>query len=128
MARSLRRLEMLQAFRKYARLGLSRTQTPTHLIYARLRGVSRTEREARNLLAVYDTVRLLRLERSPALQVVYDILFDPLLPFRRKNEMTWAVRRYAAARHYDERTVYRQLERIERMYLSLRTAAEEMEE
>ena len=125
MARSLRRREMLAAFRKYARLGLGKNRLATHLIYARLRGVSRTEAGARELLAVYDTVRLLRLQRSPALAAAEALLLDPHATYRHRTDMTYAVRRYAQAHHYDERTVYRQLALVEDLYLRLLAAAEE---
>ena len=126
--RASSRLRVLRAFRQYARLGMDRQRLKPYLVYARLRGSSRSEREALDLLAVYDTVRLLSYEQNGALEAVRAIFFDLSISLQRKNDMTYAVRRYAMAHHYDERTVYRQLARAERLYLYLRHEAEGEEE
>lgn len=126
--RASSRLRVLRAFRQYARLGMNLQHLNPYLVYARLRGSSRSEREALDLLAVYDTVRLLAYEQNGALEAVRAIFFDLSISLQRKNDMTYAVRRYAMAHHYDERTVYRQLARAERLYLYLRSEAVSEEE
>lgn len=120
MARNLRRVAVLRAFRQFARLGLDRGHRSASLVYRRILGVARDEREMGDLLSVYETLRLLRAERSESLSAVEGIFFDLSISPRRRNDMTYAVRRYAMEHHYDERTVYRQLARAERLYLALR--------
>ncbi len=108
-----------QVFRKYARLGLDRRKLSPFEAYAVMRGVSRSEREALELLAVYDTVRLLSLtdpETEKALRAVY--FFDrgrkPL-----KNQIGYRVLSFADENYCDERTVYRRLRKAKEMYYHL---------
>ena len=124
MARKGDRTRILRVFRRYAKLGFDKERIPAHIAYGRMRGVSRTDTEALELLAVFDTLRLLNYETDGAADAVRAIFFNLHLSPLRKNDMTYAVRFYAADHHYDERTVYRQLQRAERMYLHLLALSE----
>ena len=111
--------EAAYVFRKYARLGLDRRALSPFEVYAVIRGVSKNDRDALKLLAVYDTVRLLSLtapETLEALRMVY--FFDrgrtPL-----KNQISHRVLRFADEHHLDERTVYRHLKKAKDMYYHL---------
>lgn len=110
MKRISERTKIIYAFRKYARLGLASERLSPFDAYARIRGCSKDEASAAELLAVYETVRFLRLlGREDALRAVDAVYFS--LPRRalRKNEISERVLRYAFEQNCDERTVYRKL-------------------
>ena len=120
MKRSLIQIDgAAYVFRKYARLGLdNRTLVPFE-VYAVIRGVSKNESDALKLLAVYDTVRLLKLtspETAEALRAVY--FFDKGRK-PQKNQISHRVLRFANEHHIDERTVYRHLKKAKEMYYHL---------
>lgn len=113
--------KIIMAFRKYTRLGLASETLSPFLAYRRIRGVSRTEEEAYDLLAVYDTVRILKLlNRKEELYAVRDIYFADKNILQRRNTVSMRVLRHAYEMNCDERTVYRQLEFARKLYSNLR--------
>ncbi|MGM9682110.1 MAG: hypothetical protein ACI3XQ_00775 [Eubacteriales bacterium] len=118
---SVDRRKIMSAFRKYTRLGLaSHTLSPLDA-YARIRGCCRSRSEACDLLAVYDTVRILRiLGKNDVLEAVRDVYFCRPSARILKNEISERVARRALESNCDERTVYRQLAFARRLYTKIR--------
>ena len=113
---------IITAFRKYTRLGLAKRNLSPFDAYDRIRGVCRSKSDALDLLAVYDTLRLLRISgKYDVIKAVYAVYFDFLGRRPRKNEISNRVLRYAYENHCDERTVYRQLEYARKLYKMLRS-------
>ena len=113
---------IVSSFRKYSRLGLANDKLSPFDAYDRIRGVCRTKGEALDLLAVYDTMRLLRISnKTEVIKAVYAVYFGHLGRNPRKNEISDRVLRHATENYCDERTVYRQLEYARKLYLTLRT-------
>lgn len=101
---------MTGVFRKYSRLGLASRSLDAFDAYDRIRGCCRSKKEARELLAVYDTVRFLRLtDNTDALRALYDIYFLSAGRPLRKSEISRRITRHAYDNNCDERTVYRRL-------------------
>ncbi len=110
------------AFRKYTRLGLSKNNLYPFDAYDRIRGVSRNKEDALDLLAVYDTLRILRIsEKYDVIDAVYAIYFDMHGRKPKKNEISNRVLHYAYEKHFDLRTIYRKLEYARKVYAMLRT-------
>ena len=113
--------KIITAFRKYTRLGLASEMLSPFLAHRRIRGISRSLDEAYDLLAVYDTVRILRLlKRNEELNAVKAIYFSDRNILQRKNIITMRVIRHAYETNCDERTVYRQLQFARRLYSNIR--------
>ena len=115
------KLKVILAFKKYAKLGLSNKKLSPFDAYDRIRGVCKSKSDALDLLAVYDTLRLLHISgKDDVISSIYAIYFDLLGRRPKKNEITSRVIRHAYDTHRDERTVYRQLEYARKLYIALR--------
>ena len=113
--------KVISAFRKYTRLGLSDEKLSPFEAYDRIRGVSKSREDALDLLAVYDTLRLLKLsDRKEIIRAVYYVYFDTLRRKPKKNEISAKILRFAYDNHCDERTVYRQLKYARTLYKMIR--------
>ena len=112
---------IISSFRKYSRLGLASKKLSPFDAYDRIRGVCSNKSEALDLLAVYDTMRLLRISnKTEIIKAVYAVYFCGLGKKPKKNEISDRVLRHATENYCDERTVYRQLEYARKLYLMLR--------
>lgn len=101
--------------RQYRRLGLSDPALDPFVATARIRGACRTHADALALLALYDTVRTLRLlGKDEALAMFAEVYLSA--PIREKNEISRRVLRCAVAHHCDPRTVFRHLCTVRRWY------------
>ncbi len=119
--RQLEKIRIISAFRKYTRLGLSSNKLSPFDAYERIRGVCVDSESANDLLAVYDTMRFLKiLGKSDVIKAVHAVYFDTLRKKPKKNEISSRVIRYAYENHCDERTVYRQLEYARKIYKLIR--------
>ena len=115
--------KIISAFRKYTRLGLSNSRLTPFEAYERIRGVCPDYESANDLLAVYDTIRFLRiLGKTEVLMAVKAVYFETLKNKPKKNEISARVLRYAYENNYDERTVYRQLEYARKIYKLVRAS------
>lgn len=111
---------VIRAFRNYSRLGLDSDELPPYLKYDRIRGVSRNEDDAASLLAVCDTLRILRLagkraSLSAVRQVWMARCFSPI----GKQEITMRVQKASFLLFCDERTVYRYLRNAADIYRAI---------
>lgn len=113
---------IIASFRKYSRLGLANERLSPFDAYDRIRGVCKNKSDALDLLAVYDTMRLLRISnKTEVIKAVYAVYFGSLGKKPKKNEISDRVLRHATENYCDERTVYRQLEYARKLYLMLRS-------
>lgn len=107
-----------RAFRRFARLCPKYESASYFDLCRRLRGSCRSDREAIELLAVFETLRWLRAsgkdECADAVEAVY---FADRGRTPRKNEISYRVRRFALARSMDERTAWRRLDEAKKLYL-----------
>ena len=116
------KMKIISSFRKYSRLGLANQSLSPFDVYDRIRGVCATKSDALDLLAVYDTMRLLRLSnKKDVIKSVYAVYFSILGKKPKKNEISERVLRHATESYCDERTVYRQLEYARKLYKMLRS-------
>jgi hypothetical protein len=106
-------------FRKYARLGLDRTEIKPFEAYETIRGVSSSEDDAFRLLAVYDMARLLEHIDPEALGAVRAVYFFDRGKKPQRAQTSQRVLRYASDNNCDERTVYRRLKIAKELYYRL---------
>ena len=125
MKRHEGRDQIIAAFRKYSRLGLASGKLDPFDAYDRIKGCCSTRSEACRLLAVYDTVRFLRLTGNrDVLRAVYAIYFSHAGCTMRANEVSQRVLRHAYENNCDERTVYRRLSYAIEIYRKMLADAE----
>ena len=106
-----------EIFRRYARLGLDRRNISVFEAYDCIRGVCHTDKEAAELLAVYDMLRILTVsEKSDCARAVREVYFCGAGRRPRRNDIAYRVRRLAFEEHCDERTIYRRLDYARRLY------------
>lgn len=114
------RIEIVRAFKKYARLGLGLRSLNPAQMYKRIDVLCPSRRLKLDMLSVYDTMRLLALEGDvltlDALSQVY--LAD--LSYRAPDEASALITACARRQFCDERTVYRRLERARSLYSDIR--------
>lgn len=119
MQEDRKREEEIRAFRRYARYGLTAERDPLALIVRIRKNYS--EEVARDLLAVWDALRLLdatgREDCAEAARRVY--FFAPEMRLR-ANEMTYRVTQVARELHCDTRTLYRKLNEVRTLWRRLR--------
>ena len=109
------------AFRRYALLGLHKRCLNAFEMYECIRGMCATRVSALDMLAVYDTLRLLRVsEREECIAAIYAVYFYEVGRRPRKNDITYRARRLAYESHCDERTVYRRLQYAKKLYETVR--------
>ena len=110
--------KIASAFRKYSKLGLNSYTLSPFDAYDRIGGVCPTKSAALDLLAVYDTMRLLKLSnKREVISAVTAVYFGISGIKPKKSEISERVLRHATENFCDERTVYRQLEYARRLYI-----------
>ncbi len=121
MKNNTERDEIINIFKKYSRLGLYRHNLNTFGVYQAIRGCSRSESEALDLAAVHETFKFLKTAgKDDALIAVKKIYFTCPARIIRKNEISMRVRKFALQNYCDERTVYRRLEYVLKIYANIR--------
>ena len=124
MKKDIMKEKAAQAFRCYARLSLHNCNSALRVL-CRIRGIC-GERVALDMLAVFDTLRLLELSGDAlALRAVREIYFATAKKKIRANEITLRVRRLAYEEHCDDRTIYRHLEKSRRVWYHVRSQEKE---
>lgn len=107
------------AFCRYARYGFDKRDLRDFEMMDCIRGTARNIAEAREMLAVYDTLRFLKyMKKGEELQVVRAVYFSRRGKRLRRNDISLRVRRFAVENYYDERTVYRRLSEVKRLFLA----------
>lgn len=109
-----------RAFGRYARYGFDRRELENFEMMACIRGSTANIHEAREMLAVYDTLRLLKyMKKTEVLQAVHSVYFQRRGRRLHRNDISLRVRKFAAENYYDDRTVYRRLAEAKRLFLSI---------
>ena len=120
MKDTYKKLRIIHTFKKYARLGLASGKLDAIDTYERIKGCSRSRKEACELIAVYETVRFLKISgKADTLNALYAVYFSLSGKGVRKSEISERVLRYATDNFCDERTVYRKLAFAVLVYESL---------
>ena len=121
--KQMEKYKIISAFRKYTRLGLANKKLSLFEVYDRIRGVSKTKEEALDLLAVYDTVRVLTIMgREDVVRAVWSVYFYNSRANVRRTDISLRVLRYSYDNNCDERTVYRQLQYARYIYKLVRAS------
>ena len=110
----------VRAFIKYARLCPDAGELSYFDICERLRGAMGDEENAYRMLAVYDTLRLLRANgKDVSADAVEYVYMEDTSKILRKNEISFRVLKFAALNFMDIRTVWRRLAEAKELYLKL---------
>ena len=119
MKKTCQRNKLIGIFKKYIRLGLYRDGLDVFSVCERIKGSCRTLEGAKDLFAVWETCRLLRLgEHREALAAFEQVYLRGSV--RTRNDIGMKVVKYAQAYNYDERTVWRRLAYVEKQYEAVR--------
>ena len=117
MKNTRERIRIINAFKKYSRLGLARGKVDPLLAYERIKGCSKTNAQARELIAVYETVRYLEVcGKRDCLDALFKVYFSLSSRTLKKSEIGERVLRYATDNYCDQRTVYRRLSFVTAVY------------
>ena len=110
----------VRAFIKYGRLCPDAGELSYFDICTRLRGAMKNEISALRMLAVYDTLRLLRAEgKSVSADAVEYVYMSDTYKILRKNEISFRVLKFAALNYMDMRTVWRRIAEAKDLYVKL---------
>ena len=116
-----KRNEILRAFRKFARLGLDNENWNPIQVYKRIEVLCFSHRSRLEMLAVYDTLRLLWLDGEiETINALRDVYFAGKAYRLTKHDISARVLAIAQENHCDERTVYRRLEKARILYEKIR--------
>lgn len=114
-----------ECFMRYARYGFGARESDPFALYESIRGSVCCAREASTMLAVADTLRLLRyMGRHETVDALRSVYFAGRGRRLRRNEVSHRVRRFAAEHYLDERTVYRRLSDAKRLLLEVMADSE----
>ncbi|MBR2380921.1 MAG: hypothetical protein IKA84_00305 [Clostridia bacterium] len=115
------RNEIIRIFSKFSRLGLASEKLNPIQAYKKIDMLCVARRSRLDMLAVYDTLRLLRLNgEEEVLRAVYEVYFEGVSYRSTKQERGASILRLATREHCDDRTVYRRLERARTLFERVR--------
>lgn len=116
-----KRNEIVRTFRKYARLGLVEASLNPIQIYKKIDVLCSSRRTKLDMLAVFDTLRLLTLAgEEETLLAVKSVYFAGKAHRLTKSERGRRVCDLATNQFCDDRTVYRRLRKARELYESVR--------
>ena len=108
------------AFLKYARYGFDGRSLYSFDMVDNIRGCAENKRDAREMLAVYDTLRFLAITgRRDVLRAIRAVYFVDDGKRLKRNDLSLRIRRFSMENYYDERTVARHLNMAKRLFLSV---------
>ena len=117
----IEKINVIRAFRVYARLGLLRFKGDPFEFCAYVKRLCGNRSTALDMFAVYDTLRVLRaMGENEAIEAVSEIYFIFFGSNPNRNEISERVLRFSRSHYCDERTVYRKLKMIKDLYGALR--------
>lgn len=117
------RNEIIRIFSKFARLGFANERLNPIQVYKKIELVCISRRSRLDMLAVYDTLRLLRLNgEDEILKAISEVYFESTSYRSTKHERGAYVLRLATNEHCDDRTIYRRLERARALFEKIREA------
>jgi hypothetical protein len=121
MEKSEQRNEIIRVFRKFARLGLDSERLNPAQIYKKIDVVCVSRRARLDMLAVYDTLRLLWLNDETEIMEALKCVYFSGKEYRlTKYDLSSRVLALANDNYCDERPIYRRLERASSLYLKIR--------
>ena len=122
MEKTDKRNEIIRNFRKFARLGVDFESLNPIQAYKKIDTLCYSRRARLDMLAVYDTLRLLWLDGDEeTIDVLKTVYFAGRAYRLTKHDISARVLAIAQENHCDERTVYRRLERARGLYEKVRT-------
>ena len=111
--------EVVRVFRKYARLGLTSGGLNPIQQYKRIDMACISRRAKLEMLAVFDTLRLLEISgEQNIIDAIHSVYFCKLSSRLSRHDIGLAVRACANEQFCDERTIYRRLERARQIYIN----------
>ena len=121
MVNSDKRNEIIRAFRKFARLGLAEMSLNPIQAYKKIELLCVSRRSRLDMLAVYDTLRLLALSgEDEVLYAVECVYFAGKSHRLTRCESSDRISRVALEEFCDDGTVYRRLEKARALYEKVR--------
>ena len=121
MQEEISKNEIIRIFRKFARLGLANERLNPIQVYKKIEVLCISRRSRLDMLAVYDTLRLLSLNREDeVIDAIFNVYFEGMAYRLTKHEKGARVLRLAQEQHCDNRTVYRRLEKARKLYVDIR--------
>ena len=113
--------EIIRIFRKYARLGLLECDLNPIQIYKKIDVLCVARRNKLDMLAVFDTLRLLELSgETEILEAIHEVYFEGRSYRLSRHEIGSRVCELASKQYCDGRTVYRRLEKARGIFESVR--------
>ena len=121
MEQNDKRNEIIRAFRKFARLGLAEGELNPIQIYKKIDILCVSRRSKLDMLAVFDTIRILELMNdNDTLLAINRVYFDGRAHRVTKYELGRRVCALAQEQYCDERTIYRRLEKARNIFEKIR--------
>lgn len=121
MQKTDERNEIIRIFRKFARLGLDAEALTPIKAYKKIEILCISRRSRLDMLAVYDTLRVLWLGgEADTLEAVRRVYFVGTAHRLSKYDIGTRVLALAEDKHCDERTIYRRLQRARAVYKRIR--------
>jgi len=115
------RQEIIRIFRRYERLGLAREGLDPVRAYKRIEVVCASRRSKLEMLALYDTLRVLYLTgEDDVLCAIREVYFGDPGHRITASVISDRVLRCSISHYCDERTVYRRLKKARELYLRIR--------
>lgn len=119
MNNSVQRRRLARTLEKYIRLGLYDASLDVFTVCQRIKMSCASSESARDLFAVWELIRLLKVEgRREELKIFCEIYHKDMK--KRQNSIKDAVVACAMRHYCDERTVYRRLAYVEERYAQIR--------
>lgn len=121
MEKNDKRNEIIRVYRKFARLGLDSVTLNPIQVYKKIEILCVSRRSRLDMLAVYDTLRLLWLNgEAEIIDAIREVYFRGKAYRLTKYDISARVLALASSNHCDERTVYRRLEHARNLYEKIR--------
>lgn len=121
MQEEISKNEIIRIFRKFARLGLANENLNPIQAYKKIEVLCISRRSRLDMLAVYDTLRLLALNgENEVIDAIFNVYFEGMVYRLTKQEKGARVLQLAQVQHCDNRTVYRRLEKARKLYIEVR--------
>ena len=115
--------DIIRTFRRFARIGFNDHNYNPIQTYKRIEMFCTSQRSKLDMLAVFDTLRLLRLSgEDEALLCVDRVYFSNPTQRLSRQEMARQIKKCSLELFCDERTVYRRLEAARELYAQVRSS------
>ena len=117
MEKDDKRNEIIRIFRRYARLGLGECDLNPIQIYKKIDVLCSSRRTKLDMLAVFDTLRLLELsDETETLIAIRRVYLEGRTHRVTKHELGRRVSELARDLYCDDRTIYRRLEKARELF------------